>query len=51
MCKFVILDLFLLKKHGHYKIKVLVINRFNYYEIMLINFVLNIYMMLIGSIN
>jgi hypothetical protein len=27
----------------HYKIKVLVINRFNYYEIMLINYLLIVY--------
>jgi hypothetical protein len=44
MCKYVILEKKLLKKwHVHYKIKVLVISRFNYYEMMLINCLLIVY--------
>ncbi len=45
MCKSIILEIFYQKKkkHVHYKIKVLVINRFNYYEIMLINYLLIVY--------
>jgi hypothetical protein len=44
MCKSIILEM-LYEKNSmvHYKIKVLVISRFNYYEIMLINCLLIVY--------
>jgi hypothetical protein len=44
MCKYEILEIFYEKnKMVHYKIKVLIISRFNYYEIMLIECLLIIY--------
>jgi len=44
MCKSIILEMFYEKNSMvHYKIKVLVIIRFNYYEIMLINCLLIVY--------